>query len=150
MLSYSDVENFAPHAPHFIVPAITSEGIEPGFNFFLKIKNPDQLAGILKTVYGERLIISVVSSAAASVAATTVATATAFVVAAATAAAEASLLKATFILGLRLSFIDDDFSSLYFCIVQVGQGSLAFAVIFHFNETKSFAAAGFAISYDLN
>src|SRR5580765_2494454 len=109
MLSYSAVENCAPHAPHFMVPAITSEGMEAGFNFFLKIKNPGQLAGILKTVYGERLIISVITSAAASVAAATTtvaATAATFVVAtAATTAAEASLLKAALVLGLWLSFI---------------------------------------------
>jgi len=95
-----------------------------------------------------RLIIPVVTTtaAAAVVATFLVATATA-------AAAEASLLEATAAaaatLLLGLGFVDDDLATHHFRIIKIRDSLLGFAIVFHFNETKAFAATGNFIFHDL-
>jgi hypothetical protein len=95
-----------------------------------------------------RLIISVVTTTAAAAVEAT------FLVTAATttaAATEASFLEATAAAALLfwLGLIDDDLATHHFTVVQVGDCLLSFAVIFHFDETETFATTGDFVLDDL-
>ena len=97
----------------------------------------------------ERLIIPVVTTTAAAVIATF------FIASATTAAAEAPLLVTTAAaaaaaLLLRLRFVNDDLTAHYFAVVQVSNGLLCFAIVFHFHETEALAAAGNFVFHDLS
>jgi len=94
-----------------------------------------------KDVLMVRLIIPVV---AATTAAAVIATF--FIATAATAAAEAPLFvtataaAAALLLGLR--FVDDDLTAHNFAVVQVSNGLLRLAIVFHFDKTEALAATG--------
>ena len=101
-----------------------------------------------KDVLMIRLIIPVVTTTAAAAI-----VATFFVTSATAAAAEASLFEtataaaAALLFGLR--FVNDDLATHYFGVVEVGNGLLSFAIIFHFHKTKAFAATGNFVFHDL-
>ena len=95
-----------------------------------------------------RLIIPVVATTAAAAV-----IATFFVTSASAAATEASLFVTTTATGaallFRLRLINDDLTAHHFAVVQISDGLLCFAVVFHFNKSEALAAAGNFVLNDL-
>src|SRR5271168_4051803 len=95
-----------------------------------------------------RLIIPVVATAA-----TAAVIATFFVTSSSAATAKAPFLVTTTATGaallFRLRFVNDDLTAHHFTVIQISDGLLRFAVVFHFNETEALAAAGNFVLYDL-
>src|ERR1700744_4958895 len=95
-----------------------------------------------------RLIIPVVSTTTAAAV-----IATFFVTSASATAAEAPLFvtatATAAALLFRLRFVNDDLTAHHFAVIQVSDSLLCFAIVFHFNKTEAFAAAGNFFFYDL-